>query len=183
MANARIWSLWLCTPPLEVSPIKWARPPARIICRANFCKAGISASSPEAQACERRGKSCRITRPAPMVICPTSELPGCPSGRPTAISDAAKRLWGHSVISRSKTGLCAFFTALYSLSSDNPQPSIMHRTTGLRFAIYLAAFNFFTNRKGGGNYLIVIALPVSGGKQASFFKSAPLIAAMIGVVF
>lgn len=32
--------------------------------------------------------------PDPMVICPTSELPICPSGNPTAFDEAAKDVYG-----------------------------------------------------------------------------------------
>ena len=46
--------------------------------------AALFSNAPCSRASEIRVMSWRITRPAPMVMCPTSELPICPAGRPTA---------------------------------------------------------------------------------------------------
>src|SRR2546423_8073302 len=62
-------------------------------------------------------------RPAPMLRCPTSELPICPSGRPTAAPDASSVVHGMSRNSTSKRGVAASAIALYSRSLRQPKPS------------------------------------------------------------
>ena len=39
-------------------------------------------------------RSWRMTQPEPRVMCPTSELPIWPSGRPTARPEACRVVWG-----------------------------------------------------------------------------------------
>ena len=69
-------------------------------------------------------------RPAPMFRCPTSELPICPSGRPTARPLALPFTKGHSAISLSITGVFACATALPSTLSFSPYPSRIIKTVG-----------------------------------------------------
>ena len=71
-----------------------------------------------------------MIRPAPIFICPTSELPICPSGRPTASPLAFPFTNGHSAISLSITGVFASATALPSVLSLNPYPSKIINTVG-----------------------------------------------------
>src|SRR5512137_2538786 len=61
---------------------------------------------------------------------PTSELPICPCGRPTASSDASIDVCGHDAIIRSQFGLTACAIALSGVGSRQPKPSRMTRTTG-----------------------------------------------------
>ena len=87
-ASAATWSSCECTPP--------GRNQAE---RDGTCRRSVSASVirarsasvdlmlPDAIASLIRGRSCITTRPAPMLKCPTSELPICPSGRPTSRPD------------------------------------------------------------------------------------------------
>jgi hypothetical protein len=57
--------------------------PARFAAAKSSCTARLPASSPAWIAFEIRTMSMSITRPAPSVVWPTSELPIWPSGRPT----------------------------------------------------------------------------------------------------
>ena len=83
------WSSELCTPPSETRPIRWSAPPARFAAANSSCTARLPASSPAWIAFEIRTMSMSITRPAPSVVWPTSELPIWPSGRPTAAPDVS----------------------------------------------------------------------------------------------
>ncbi len=65
-----------------------------------------------------------------MLRWPTSELPICPCGRPTASSDASIDVCGHDAINRSQFGLTACAIALSGVGSRQPKPSRMTRTTG-----------------------------------------------------
>ena len=77
-----------------------------------------------------RGSSCITTRPAPMLRCPTSELPICPCGRPTSLPEVCSSACGHVAQRRSKVGVLACRTALSARSSRQPQPSRMTSMTG-----------------------------------------------------
>ena len=61
--------------------------------RARACTAsastGLRANAPDSTSSSMRTRSWRTTRPAPRLVWPTSELPCCPSGRPTARPEAS----------------------------------------------------------------------------------------------
>ncbi len=96
----------------------------------NSCSAGFLANAPVSMARSIFGRSIQTMRPAPMLVCPTSELPICPSGSPTALPQAFSEECGSSDQIRSKFGVSASATAFASRDSRSPQPSRMHRTTG-----------------------------------------------------
>src|SRR3989475_576668 len=81
---------------------------------------------------EMRTMSCGTTRPAPRFRCPTSLLPICPSGRPTASPDASSSVRGARSQRRCQTGVAPSSMALPSRPGRNPQPSRTIRTTGVR---------------------------------------------------
>src|SRR5438309_1119970 len=83
-------------------------------------------------ACEIRTISCGTTRPAPRFKCPTSLLPICPSGSPTASPDALRSVRGALGQRRCQTGVSPSSTALPSRPGRKPQPSSTIRTTGVR---------------------------------------------------
>jgi len=60
-----------------------------------------------------------------MVECPTSELPICPAGKPTAAPDASSAVTGLDENNRSRLGVFACATALFTLDGFIPTPSIM----------------------------------------------------------
>src|ERR1700687_2938442 len=91
---------------------------------------GLRANSPESMAPSMRGRSCITTRPAPMFIWPTSELPIWPAGNHTASSQDSASPWGASSIQRCQLGAWASVTALQAPALAWPQPSRMHSTTG-----------------------------------------------------
>src|SRR5687767_40026 len=66
-----------------------------------------------------------MTRPAPMFMCPTSELPIWPAGRPTASPEVCSFVCAAVAISRSIVGVCAASMALPCVSSRQPKPSRM----------------------------------------------------------
>src|SRR5690606_33449262 len=72
---------------------------------------------------------------APMFRWPTSELPSCPSGSPTASPQAVRVVWGYVFQYRSKFGFLARATALPNVSSRRPKPSRMMSATGLRLLV------------------------------------------------
>ena len=76
-----------------------------------------------------RVRSCRTTAPAPRFRWPTSELPICPSGSPTARPQAVSCVCGCSAQSPSNTGVSASATALPGPGGARPQPSRMTRQT------------------------------------------------------
>ena len=59
--------------------------------RSGSCSAGARSISPLAIAALMRGRSCITRRPAPMLRCPTSELPICPGGRPTSLPEVRRK--------------------------------------------------------------------------------------------
>src|SRR6266702_1971888 len=79
-----------------------------------------------------RTMSCGTTRPAPRFRCPTSLLPICPSGSPTASPDALRSVRGALAQRRCQTGVSPSSTALPSRPGRKPQPSSTIRTTGVR---------------------------------------------------
>ena len=79
--------------------MRWQVPPLSRRRAIRSRRAGACSISPLAMASPMRGRSCMTTRPAPMLRWPTSELPICPSGRPTSRPDVRG---GHA--GRSPTG-------------------------------------------------------------------------------
>src|SRR5215813_2289859 len=92
--------------------------------------------SPLAIAASMRGKSCITRRPAPMLRCPTSELPICPSGRPTSLPEVRNKACGQVAHRWSKLGVRAWRIALSATSSRQPQPSSTTSMTGRRFCMF-----------------------------------------------
>src|SRR2546425_6022230 len=121
-----------CTPPLPIRPSKCSVPPRRFTCVHSSTSGGSRKNSPESMACEIRTMSCGTTRPAPRFRCPTSLLPICPSGRPTASPDALSNVRGAFAQRRCHTGVRPSSTALPSRPGRKPQPSSTIRTTGVR---------------------------------------------------
>jgi hypothetical protein len=75
-------------------------------------------------------------------ICPTSELPICPSGRPTYSPDACPSTKGYSFSSRSMTGVSAIAIALPTGLGLIPYPSRIRSTTGLLSVISTSALSY-----------------------------------------
>src|SRR3954469_3693371 len=82
--------------------------------------------------CEIRTISWGTTRPAPRFRCPTSLLPICPSGNPTASPDASRSVRGARSHSLCHVGVSPSSIALPSPPGRKPQPSSTMRTTGMR---------------------------------------------------
>ena len=89
--------------------------------QASF-SAALSKNEPSAMAALIRGRSWRTRNPAPRLRCPTSLLPICPAGRPTASPDASSLLCGHSASSRFQFHIGAASSALRDGSSFMPEP-------------------------------------------------------------
>ena len=136
LASAAAWSWCECTPPGETRPMRWQAPPDVFKRAIRSVSAGARSISWLATARLIRGNSCITTRPAPILRCPTSELPICPSGRPTSSPDVCSRLCGQLPHRRSNTGVFACSTALSAGSSRHPQPSRMTSITGRRCCIF-----------------------------------------------
>src|SRR5437899_4697208 len=130
-AATRCWSS-ACTPPLPMRPSRCSVPPRRFTRVHSSTSGGDRKNSPDSMACEIRTMSCGTTRPAPRFRCPTSLLPICPSGRPTASPDAASNVRGAFAQRRCQTGVSPSSTALPSRPGRKPQPSSTIRTTGVR---------------------------------------------------
>ena len=131
-ASATAWSWCECTPPGETRPTRWQVPP---LCRSRAIRsrsAGAFSISRSAIASVMRGRSCITRRPAPMLRCPTSELPIWPGGRPTSLPDVCRKARGQVAHRRSKLGVRAWRTALSAASSRQPQPSNTTSITGRR---------------------------------------------------
>src|SRR5881296_4472881 len=113
-------------------PSRWSVPPRRFTRAHSSTRGGNRKNSPDSMACEMRTMSCGTTRPAPRFRCPTSLLPICPSGRPTASPDASSNVRGAFAQRRCQVGVRPSSTALPSRPGRNPQPSSTMRTTGVR---------------------------------------------------
>src|SRR5262249_16238546 len=124
-----------CTPPGDTKPIKWQVPPVRRKLSTRLLSAGALSMSPLAIAASMRGKSCITRRPAPMLRCPTSELPICPSGRPTSLPEVRTKACGQVAHRWPKLGVRAWRIALSATSLRQPQPSSTTSMTGRRFCI------------------------------------------------
>src|SRR5712691_5256260 len=79
-----------------------------------------------------RTMSCGTTRPAPRFRCPTSLLPICPSGRPTARPEASSSVRDARSHNLCHTGVWPSSMALPSRPGRKPHPSSTMRTTGVR---------------------------------------------------
>src|SRR5437867_3950048 len=79
-----------------------------------------------------RTMSCGTTRPAPRFRCPTSLLPICPAGSPTASPDALRSVRGAFAQRRCQVGVRPSSMAFPSRPGRKPQPSSTIRTTGVR---------------------------------------------------
>src|SRR6478672_6574805 len=130
------------TPPSETRPSRWRRPRGLRRARSQAASnASFSKKLPSAIASSIRARSCLTIAPAPRLRWPTSELPICPSGRPTSRPWAESRVRGQRSQSESKTGVSAREIALPGPGSASPQPSRMTsategsgRLTGARLA-------------------------------------------------
>src|SRR5213596_1381425 len=121
-----------CTPPVPIRLIRCSVPFLRRISSHNFTNGSSRKNSPDSMLCEMRTMSCGTTRPAPRFRCPTSLLPICPSGSPTARPDASSNVRGARSHRRCQTGVAPSSMALPSRPGRNPQPSRTIRTTGVR---------------------------------------------------
>jgi len=79
-----MWDRCPCTPPSDTTPIRCAVPPDALRLSIQAVREGAVAKLPSSTARSIWPKSIATTRPAPIFICPTSELPICPRGRPTS---------------------------------------------------------------------------------------------------
>src|SRR5437879_2385543 len=129
-ASKCLSSAW--TPPVPIKPITCNVPSCRRVSSTSFTNAGIRKNSPESIDCDIRTMSCGTTRPAPRFRWPTSLLPICPSGRPTASPDALSNVRGAFAQRRCQVGVRPSSTALPSRPGRKPQPSSTIRTTGVR---------------------------------------------------
>src|SRR5439155_814117 len=132
LTAASRWSSRACTPPLPISPTRCSVPPRRFTAVHSSTSGGSRKNSPDSIACEMRTMSCGTTRPAPRFRWPTSLLPICPSGRPTASPDALSNVRGAFAQRRCQVGVRPSSTALPSRPGRKPQPSSTIRTTGVR---------------------------------------------------
>src|SRR6266480_3201554 len=121
-----------CTPPVPIRPMTCKVPPRRRVSFTSSTSSGIRKNSPDPMDCEIRTMSCGTTRPAPRFRWPTSLLPICPSGRPTASPDASSNVRVARSHRRCQTGVRPSSMALPSRPGRNPQPSSTTRTTGVR---------------------------------------------------
>src|SRR5216117_79434 len=131
IAARRCWSR-ACTPPFPIKPMRWSVAPRCLTRRHSSTSGGSWKNSPDSIACEMRTMSCGTTRPAPRFRCPTSLLPICPSGSPTARPDALSNVRGAFAQRRCQVGVRPSSTALPSRPGRKPQPSSTIRTTGVR---------------------------------------------------
>src|SRR6267378_7215018 len=113
-------------------PGRCSVPPRRFTRVHSSTSGGNRKNSPDSIACVIRTMSCGTTRPAPRFKCPTSLLPICPSGRPTASPDALRSVRGARLQRRCQVGVRPSSTALPSRPGRKPQPSSTIRTTGVR---------------------------------------------------
>ena len=124
--------MWLCTPPSDNRPIRFIGRSVTLHRSRAPKKAGFLKKLLFSIASSIRTRSCLTTLPQPMVICPTSELPICPTGKPTPAPDASSAICEYDEKYRSKLGVFASITALLTLLGFKPNPSSMISTEGLR---------------------------------------------------
>src|SRR2546426_758001 len=131
IAARRCWSR-ACTPPFPIKPMRWSVAPRCFTPRHSSTSGGSRKNSPDSIACEMRTMSCGTTRPAPRFRCPTSLLPICPAGSPTASPDALRSVRGAFAQRRCQVGVRPSSMAFPSRPGRKPQPSSTIRTTGVR---------------------------------------------------
>src|SRR5438093_6652169 len=119
-------------------PRRWSMPPRRRTVRHSSTSGGSRKKSPDSMACEMRTMSWGTTRPAPRLRCPTSLLPICPAGSPTASPDALSSVCGARLHRRCQTGVAPSSMAFPSRPGRKPQPSSTIRTTGVRAPCWFA---------------------------------------------
>src|SRR3989454_10233100 len=113
-------------------PSRCSFPPRRRTRVHSSTSGGNRKNSPDSMAWEIRTMSCGTTRPAPRFKCPTSLLPICPSGRPTARPEASSSVRDARSHSLCQTGVLPSSIALPSRPGRKPHPSSTMRTTGVR---------------------------------------------------
>src|SRR6266480_5762558 len=111
-------------------PSRCSIPPRRFTRVHSSTSGGSRKNSPDSMAWEMRTMSCGTTRPAPRFRCPTSLLPICPSGRPTARPDASSSVRDARSHNLCHTGVRPSSMALPSRPGRKPHPSSTTRTTG-----------------------------------------------------
>src|SRR5881296_4162596 len=170
MTAATRWSSSACTPPLPIRPRRWRVCPVRRSSPHSSTSAGMWKKAPESIACEMRTMSCGTTRPAPRFRCPTSLLPICPSGRPTASPDASSNVRGALAQRRCQVGVSPSSTAFPSRPGRNPQPSSTMRTTGVRGPCLFAILEGMQSSRALRALPVVLGLvaPLSLAAQARY---------------
>src|SRR3989442_1155176 len=131
IAARRCWSR-ACTPPFPIKPMRWSVAPRCFTPRHSSTSSGSRKNSPDSIACEMRTMSCGTTRPAPRFRWPTSLLPICPAGSPTAKPDGLRSVRDAFAQRRCQVGVSPSSMALPSRPGRKPQPSSTIRTTGVR---------------------------------------------------
>ena len=129
-----------CTPPLEKSPIRW-----HVVIRdMNSNNFGSVSKFPDFIASVIIGNFCLNICPEPIVRCPTSELPNCPSGSPTLLPEASRK----TVLGDCTSSVIYLASNVAFPTADlvYPKPSNMHNKT-LRITFILSALcnNYTTN--------------------------------------
>src|SRR5512132_215475 len=122
--------MWLCTPPSLVSPMMCSVVLRSFTESMIRVSTGLRPASPSTKAAVIRMRSCRMTRPAPMHMWPTSELPICPGGSPTAVPEASRSVAGYRAASEGMCTAPQLAMALPSRRSLCPQPSREISTRG-----------------------------------------------------
>src|SRR5689334_22225085 len=119
---------------------------------------------------EIRTMSCGTTRPAPRFKCPTSLLPICPSGSPTACPDALSSVRGAFAQRRCQMGVAPSSTALPSRPGRKPQPSSTIKTTGVRGPFRFAILEGMQSSRGFRALPVVLwlASPLPLAAQARY---------------
>ena len=110
-------------PPGETRPTMWSVDLFFKQCTKSAWNAGFFSKPPSCIDFDIRTRSVSITRPAPIVMCPTSLLPMTPCGNPTLSSLAVSVACGYVFHSSSKNGFRASAIALCSLEARHPHPS------------------------------------------------------------
>src|ERR1700682_848008 len=132
--------MWLWTLPSESKPHRWSVRPSRSAVRIAWSSTSLRKKAPVSIAFAMRITSWYITRPAPIVRWPTSELPITPGARPTASPEALSSVWAWVRYRRSIVGVGAIAIALASRSARKPHPSkITSTATGGRLVVPLIA--------------------------------------------
>src|SRR5438874_645032 len=151
-------------------PSRWSVPPRRFTRVHSSTRGGNRKNSPDSMACEMRTMSCGTTRPAPRFRCPTSLLPICPSGRPTASPDALSNVRGAFDQRRCRVGVRPSSTALPSRPGRKPQPSSTIRTTGVRGPCLFAILEGMQSSRALCALPVVLGLviPLSLAAQARY---------------